>query len=477
MPELERSPEFERKLEGVRRMPQSFGAPGESADEQFAREKQSAEKREAVRLLRMETLLDNAKCARFLVEALEDDPKITVEELSARVAREANVIHPEVVEAFCAELVATSERVAQTIGDLKQESGKKKIGMAKLLYRRLLTNELRNPKRGQPRLPQGEVKLGGEYPLSVQLDVMDDADYLAIRDERLVRATRPEDLKLSGGYQKAVAKPDSLAAMLEESAGNKIDFPVIVVRPSTGGRDTPQVKRHERGHAQHEVFESALETKGKKFVWGEPEWDAGVDNRRLQELWKEDEDKARNSVYWKRIQEKAVACAKREFFADMTAGEGDRLDASSINRLQYGHYDYFIDFGIEPGSSLHVALRQEYLQMLESASGRVANVIRGYSVVGLNERVELMRWVAAQMPLREWSSQLNAANFQWEANRLRRIARFYSDGLRGDDEIEKGRRQNLMHDMLEEMKRMQDKPLGEVLSRYERYFNIPEAFV
>lgn len=95
---LERSPEFAKKLEEVRRMPQET-------------EKESAEKREAASWLRMEVMLDNAKCARVMVQALEENPKITVAEMQAQVARQANIIYPEVATAFAAELKKRREEI------------------------------------------------------------------------------------------------------------------------------------------------------------------------------------------------------------------------------------------------------------------------------------------------------------------------------------------------------------------------------
>ncbi len=472
----EQPSEFIQKLAQVRSMPQEFGTSEESQDDKFKRERRSTEKRDAARILRMEVLLDNAKCARVMVLALEENPKISVEDLQNLLAQQVEVIHPEVAATFAAELVTTSQRVQETIAELKIESSKKRQGMAMLLYHRLLIEGLRKPNKGEMSLPKGEVRLGGTYPLAVQLDVIDDADYQALTEERVVRVTKPADIKQARGFNKQSPKKDSLAEMFRELAGNNVDFPVIVVCP---GRTEPGdriTRRHEQGHSQHTIFEKVLEAKGKKFIWGEPEWDGGVSNAKLEKLWNEDESKARNSIYWIQIQQKATACAKREFFADAAAGQGNLLDASSMNSLQYNAYDYFKALGINPKSNLHKALRQEYLQTLESAAEQFSDVVKGYYALGLGERAELMVWVGAQIPLDQWSRQFAGANFQLEANRLRRIARFYSAGLEDDDETEKERRKDLINNMISEMKTQQDKPLIPILDRYEKKFNIPEDF-
>lgn len=424
-------------------------------------EEEKSEKREQAKLFRMEVLLDNAKCTRFLVSSLETDPTISVENLQQHIEEEGLVAHPEVLEAFIKNLEITRNNVQGTIEKLKKESQDQRVGMAKTLYRWLLPRDKRWTKRDRLVEPRGEVRLGGVFPFAAIIDIENEKDFLDIDERRIALGTL--------GLFKPVISTETIGGLLDQLSGNHLDFPLIAVHRQKIEGETFKVIAHERGHAENSVFINALKDADRKFVWGNLEKD-DFDPHKLMDLWEKDPEAAKHSILWKRAQEFALAHAKDELLADMAAGNSKILSSTSY-RMQYGHgYLYFKSMGIPEESKLHAELRKEFRLTLRLTAEMVGDIAHTYGAFGLSERINLLRWVLAQTPLADWTKQLNETLFKEEHDRITKILKYcFNPGI---PEEEKKRREDLYKDLYKDLRSMQDKPLIHVLRNYENELGI-----
>ncbi len=124
---------------------------------------------------------------------------------------------------------------------------------------------------------------------------------------------------------------------------------------------------------------------------------------------------------WENVMDAALGAAKDEILAEYLAKNGDINRHREHLSKQGGLYDYFKNnFGINPSQTpeLYQELWAEYGATIKTASDSAEYLVRIYNDYKLPKRIELLRWVLAQIPLRDWKEQLEKTLFQKEAQLL-----------------------------------------------------------
>lgn len=469
---VERSTEFTSNLERVRKMPQSYGKPGETDSEASERELQNAEKREAAKILRMEAFLENAKCTQLLVEFLEQNPHASIEELEEYIVKNAKVIHPKNLNNFIELLTKERDRASTLVNLLITEDKGKRLSQdpAIRLYQGLCRlRRPSNPKTRKPIHPEGPINLDDTYPLALILNIKNENDFANL-DERN---------NIGGFYNPH--KPYS-----QPKVGGL--FPIIVTQGNIDrvasmlfGK-TP-ITSHEKGHAENHAFSGSL---GKKVrcVWGHESSILASAKNRLKELWGVDKKITIESQEYQEVLQYALASAKNELLADYKA-EQHFGHAASL-KTKGGLYDYFIHHGITPEESptLYTQLWKDYEEAITNAckaaekiTNLYGNTLSSASIFMGNDyddrseyigkRVELFRWILAQIPLEEWAKQLAGVPFLEEAKQLDEA--FKTGGLiknLDNNDSSKPVLEELYREFTELTKLHQDQPLFEISKNF-----------
>lgn len=404
MSELERSPEFEGKLEEVRRMPQETEA-------------ESAEKREAAKLLRMEALLDNAQ----LTEKLEEDPNVTSENLTNLANHSGKIIHPEAVIRFIRYISQARDRAETAMKDAKREAGKSGQDVAHQLYTWLALPKF----PGQNVKPEGELSVDSSYPLAIILYVRDKNDFNKIDSginvagfyrESADYTTTPEN------YQGKAWRvfPVAVVNSIDPSKKRALESPEIA--------QAEGVSMHEKGHAENKaLIASVAQT---KVVWGEYDIPPRLEN-----------------PYYPPSQEAlleyALAHAKDELLAEMNAQGIVFFQHLPALMKKGGVYDYFANkLKVKPDSILYNRLWDDYQVIVRGAVQAARELTEAYQFppFTLSEKMRSLRWVLAQIPIQKWESQLKATLFFQEARELQlvkdRMREIYDIGMANPESAE-----------------------------------------
>ncbi len=394
---LESTNKYRSSLEQARQMPQSTS-------------EETQKKKERAKEFRMEVMLDNANIAENITAELEYKPSATQKDLEEWVRKFAvHLAHPEVAENFIKDLKKAQSRVQKTIDRLKSESGSTPNELPETVYRILARRNL--GKEGYKL--HGRVELDNSYPLALILFVENQKDFAMID---------PKD-NIGGFY----------------SRNFNGEFPIIVINQAMPeDRDKDRVKhieQHEMGHAENEGFRSAFEESKKKDekstkknVW------LNTDDL-LHEIYMarsfrgfsllslphttmgEVKELPRGVEVLDNIIDYALEKAKDELLAEFKA-VGQVKDHLKNLQRKGGHYDYFKALGIDQYSPLYDDLWERYLDALDYAVKVVSLIMGPYKRLNLDVRLDRMRWVFAQVPLRDFEKQFLRSAFRTEANLL-----------------------------------------------------------
>jgi len=445
---MDRAPKYNEAIERVRNL------------------SQSTEKKDQARKLRTEVMLDNAKCAKLLVETLKNNPLINEEDFEAIAVSSNLVVHPEVTQNFIHALSSARDRVKAGIEKAEAEGQEQKTDLAKTLYLQLLPYRERLMISDGAPLPDGQVKLGEIFPLAIILEVETTQDYIRLGSDQLTS----DGL---GNYVTDLIDENAKVARLVK--GNYVEFPYIIVKGITSNDPDDSLDpklitttRHEKAHAENSAFLEALRRSDKKVVWSKSE-NRDLKKKEVQSLieawgWEDPESKKVSSIY-NRVLGLALSLAKDELLADFEA-EGHMVTISM--QLRFGDYPYFEKFGIKKGSSLYEKLNAEYQEIIDSAFFTAQDIVNNYRSFGLIDRIELFRWVLAQIPVEQWEKQLKATSFFQESNKLYDVIEYcFGSQTNNISQSEKSRRRSIHEKLFSALREIQDKPLMDTLAMFE----------
>ncbi len=374
---------YKTKLEKVRRLSQDT-------------EDEKTEKRERAKEFRMEAMLDNARLMANLTAQLEYNPWSTKEDLEHSVNKTAEFLaHPEVAQNFINDLQAAKTRVESALG--KPENKK---NAAYQIYQQLIRAE------NSDYDPKGKIEVDMSYPLAVMLFVENDKDFEMIDPRENV-----------GGFYRA--------SMTFTLGVPEVTAPVIVVRGQLRSFEkVPAIRRiedHEKGHAEHERLVSSLNISGRKAVWfkSRPYFKtitSLVGGAELKELNSANQPEIAGE--FEKVLNYALERAKDEILAELKAAP--YVIAKHIENLKRrgGVYDYFFGLGIAPGTQAYKDLWMAYNKKLDKAVKSLNLLLTTYKIWSFGYRFEVIRWVMAQIPLKDWSKQINESGFKKEAEML-----------------------------------------------------------
>ncbi len=382
---MEQGSKFYRALlETIRRKPQNT-------------DEQKAEKKESARSLRMEIMLENARIIKFLITQVETNPTQTENELFEQAQKSASYLaHPESVSKFIAELIKTNTRVKKVIEKSVAQAGQKPEEYGKTLIEIITKNN-------NPFLKlKGQVRLDLSYPLAIILYFEKPSDFKAVTDFE-------ENTMGLFDHKQIIETPDV-----------SLNFPVILMN----GYDenmlpNQKILEHEKGHAEHVQLVSALQKTKRKTVWLETMPDINKSVKKLNG-YPNDEIKTLPKPELETILKLALERAKNEILALLKQGRYDLLQSSPTAMTEKnGAYNFFRHLNIEQDSqAFRLHLWPEYKQKLKEACEKLNDLIVPYTELGLNERIDLMRWVMAQIPLIDWPNQIEKSGFAKESKML-----------------------------------------------------------
>ncbi len=419
---MEKSPEYIQALEKVR----------------------SEKSKESAELFRMECLLDNAKLAMMLTGYLEENPTASAEEFIKYAQENGKIIHPDVTEAFIRNLAKARDLVNSTIKDkeLAKDASERGLTIEEQLYQ--YTLPLRMQRSGV--YPKGKISIDTSYPLALIMFVPDASDFEKIDENKNI-----------GGFYK-------------QHRIYQQQFPFIAVKgvavkdKELYGRqekiESKEILKHEEGHAENKVFIDALKKAERKTIWSE--WRSN----KLQEGEAEIEsERIKNSENYKLILHSALSQAKNELLAELKSNPGN-LDLGKLLE-RGGIYDYFDDYCADEFS--YNLLWQDYEKILRQSVSAAQDIIKNYFILPrkLWRRLDLFRWVLAQIPIQDWPRQLERSQFIKEAERIKEVAlsieNIFHDARTDNSLSPKAKRANEYLNLFLEN---QDKPLFEILDRF-----------
>jgi hypothetical protein len=379
---------YKTKLEKIRRL---------SQDTEEAR----AEKKEQAKEFRMEVMLDNARLMSNLTAQLEWNPWSTTEDLQHSTNTTAEYLaHPEVAQNFINDLQAAKTRVELVLG--KPEN--KEI-TAQKIYQELISGKSSDYE------PKGKIEVDLTYPLAIMLFVENIEDFEMIDPRENV-----------GGFYRA--SHTFVSGVPEVSA------PVIVIKgqfespnkaPATRRTATRRIVKHEKGHAEHERLISSLKTSRRKTVWfkSQPNLLTLIDL--VGGYWLKESGSAKQPEIAKEFEivlNYALARAKDEILAELKATPDDVRGHIKNLKRQGGVYDYFLGLDISTDTQVYKDLWSAYNKKLDEAVKSLNLLLNIYSMWSLGYRCKAIRWVMAQVPLKDWSKQINESGFKKEAEML-----------------------------------------------------------
>lgn len=412
----------------------SFLAKSEKYQEGLERARESRDRQEA-KLFRMEVMLDNAKLTCLLFDLIEENPQASIEELRLAVEQSDLVAHPAIVESFITNLVYNRKRVGQIVDRYSERAKQEGVSLGHLIFKNLLRQYIIGGG------PNGRVFFDNSYPLALTLYIEEEKDFRQV-DRR----------KNVGGFyaHEQSAKDTSFAYPFICILGLPPDFaktlPDAQYDP-TGWMNTKIVADHEEGHSKNRIVlnglnekptkEELIESGGmlqhrsrRKAVWG------GLSLKKISQYYnKETEEndvdelsrifetrgvaEAKRSPIWHHFLEYSLGMAKDELLADYRGKT--KYPFSHLDKLKKRGdlYDYFAKhLSLSESSELYSALWQEYENILESNVAAARNIVQIYQKFGLAERLDLFRWVLAQIPLDQWQKSLGNSLFEVEAYAL-----------------------------------------------------------
>lgn len=368
---------YKDKLEDIRKLPQET-------------EELRVEKKERAKELRMEVMLDNARLMANLTAQLEWNPWSTTEDLQNSTNKTAEFLaHPEVAQNFINDLHTVKTRVESVL----DKAGNRDSAAYKV-YKQLIKNKSLEYE------PRGKIKVDMSYPLAVMLFVEDSKDFNMIDSRENI-----------GGFYRASAT--------FSFGEQELSIPVIVVkgefRSVNKAPAIQRVENHEKGHAEHERLISSLNASGRKVVWFKT-----LPNAKTVTSLKElaNTKQPEKTKEFEQILYYALEKAKDEILAELKASSYEVGKYISNLKKRGGVYDYFSGLGIATNSQLYKDLWAAYDKKLDDAFKSLNFLLIIYKLWSFKYRFEVIRWVIAQIPLKDWAKQINESGFKKEAELL-----------------------------------------------------------
>lgn len=444
---MERSPHYQEAIEKVRQLPQKTVA-------------EKAEKKEQAQLLRMQILLDNAQSTHFLTQSLYENPTLTPQKLEDRVQDANLVVHPEATQRFIHEIsFQQRDSVRKARSELAKQAARRKIPSAELLFKWAVSSKRALAPDWKPK---GQLCLDDSFPLALILGVEKDADFKQIDQRKDV----------GGFYQKQLYYHYPREYLGQPITTLTSSFPLVAVK----GLTEPQILAHEKAHAEHQPFRDALAKAERKIAWVQlyDQKKARISAGELQRKWDNNPAEALDSPEWESVLGFALAHAQDEILAEIGPENYSGISQHIKHLKERGElYDYFQNrLNIETNSPLYEDLWQNYEFILDEAWEAIRPILLEYESLALDERTELFRWVLAQIPLKDWSVQLERSLFVEEANRIGEINNSAVEYFVPEEYQEEGfynpQRQKDYEKLRQRCQENQKRPLFEYLQEYEK---------
>ncbi len=238
-----------------------------------------------------------------------------------------------------------------------------------------------------------------------------------------------------GGFYAQKVRSETLISTDEKIKEG--EFPIIVVNDSQQINKevmvTNTIESHEKIHAENMVLRESL-AKQRKVVWTTVEnySELKIKAQLLRAKSLEKPKEAEGSPEWNAVLNYAYGQAKDEILAYMhqkymgapVGLSADPLVNLKKREIEDGLYDYFFRLGIFPSEELFYKLCEGYEKTITDSFEKASAVAREYNRLGLYRRINLMRWVLAQMPLKNWPEQLERTLFVKEAEGIKKTTEF-----------------------------------------------------
>ncbi len=357
---------------------------------------EKSEKLEQIKIFRMEVMLDSAKCAEQFTNQITENPHMSLLEFQSTMMDSKYLAHPEVVQRFALELDRTRKVVLSTIDKLKESAEANNVDSGSELFS--LLAQTRTGKFAEPAMPP---VLDETYPLALSLEIRSIFDYNKIVGPG----------SAAGGFYSENKN------VYDRNSFDLISFPLIVVHNQPRKRHDETllaITEHEQGHAEQRSFINSLEQSGREVVWSKIS--PTVLKNEIGAILRKGESIDSESVEYKKILSYSLEKAKDEFLAEYKA-KGSEVDEflPKLKRSQ-GGYDYFKGLGISADTQLYKDLCDSYFKALDENTGSALEVMRAYFFdFELDDRFNNFRWVLAQIPLKDWKTQLEGTLFSEEA--------------------------------------------------------------
>ena len=389
---FERSQEIQEKIEEVRSLP---------VDETG----HSAEKREAAKLLRMELMLDSAGFVIGAVGCLSENLYIQSDDLKHKLSLRTDIVHPEAANRFVDSILKArdgvlsySDWVLREYVDLKSFYDRPEYAM----YFSLLPQNLKEEYLHKPRpVFQGYAVFTIHYPLAVGLCL----------DENLYKNIDPKIN--AGGFFSA----NILIFKLEE--GEILPIPVVVEKKSDSSREQKRVHEHEAGHAENVNIIAAMTTKKDtgeelRFLWMDLTADDYLEVKVFfEEYQRNKQDELIPEPLLNKSVKMLLGLDKDEILAEMKPENGNVRSHLNYLQTQEGLYDYIKNnLHLNPGNIAYEQIWNTYSVKLQELTQDAIDLYYFYQRnTEWNNRREKFRLVLAQLPVEEWSKQLNETLF------------------------------------------------------------------
>jgi hypothetical protein len=392
---LERDLDMTAKIAAVRAMPQE-------------NEDQTWEKRNLAKLVRMQSLLNNAALTYTLHRSLESNHGVKSSDLQQQAQSSGYVVFPANTEKFIQTIADVASRVTTTKSAFESDAENHGLQPSEIVYANVVPKKGDKESDSFPIFPEGETVLH-PYPLAVTLEVQDRSDFGKIDPRKNVL----------GFYHPAreyrdvgIKQSPFIGIFAEKQFDGDLAYE----------EERDRILNHEKGHALNMVFKASLpgnqDRRDRRRVWSKYPYNLFPDLSAQQLKKQKKSDDIDKSGEWGEVMGYVLGHTKDEFIAGMV--EGRSVDKNLERLLIPGYlYDRFHrDLGIRKGTKLHEKLWKYYRRIIETNIEPIEEIASIYTTYGLGLRKKIFPFVLAQIPIENWSRQLHATLFLEEAYQL-----------------------------------------------------------
>ncbi len=404
---MERSEYFQEKIDRVRGSESEYEV-GESKERQ-------------AKLLRMEMMLATGQAAQLTIETLSRQPMATIEQVKESLETKQTITHPEALEAFIEYVVAQKQQINTTLEPLRErlaDEGYPADDPSSLtLYGQFLVDE-----GFSADINFDKVVLDLSHPLVVVMYVGSDAQF-----DNLVKSLNLSHLEAEPLIQENNPYfPKTRRLTIKQRQLTDLHFPILMInRPQASrlGSETASAISHVESQATHQVIQASLEKTGRQNLWGSYV-SVEAATQAAEQLVADSPDSAEQvKVLEQRVLSGAFGLAKNyllEYYASLRVSSFEQRNLTDWFTEINSPYDALAALLPDNASvELQARLRDRYLPVVRQGLA-LCQDLRLYAElpVHLYARGQSLYWVLAQIPLEQWSNQIDRTLFREEIKGL-----------------------------------------------------------